>query len=157
MRCAAIAHRKITVILGDKNRLLVTTFTTMAIWQLLRVTLTISFEETVHDFMSSSVIQGLSIVVVSLCHIFVAVGLIIINAQRLEQNLVKAKEEIKTLKGFVPICANCKKIRDNDGYWNQIEGYIEQHSDAHFSHSICPECAEELYSYSPSSTNTHSS
>ncbi len=57
----------------------------------------------------------------------------------------KAKKEIKTLKGLIPICANCKKIRDDKGYWNQIESYIEQHSEAKFSHGICEECAEELY------------
>lgn len=57
----------------------------------------------------------------------------------------KALEEIKTLKGFLPICASCKKIRDDQGYWNQIESYIRDHSEAEFSHSICPECAKTLY------------
>ena len=54
-------------------------------------------------------------------------------------------EEIKTLRGILPICAQCKKVRDDEGYWNQIERYIEQHSYASFSHAICPECAEKLY------------
>lgn len=54
--------------------------------------------------------------------------------------------EIKTLRGILPICANCKKIRDDKGYWNQIESYISAHSEAEFSHGICPECAKELYS-----------
>ena len=53
--------------------------------------------------------------------------------------------EIQTLRGTLPICANCKKIRDDKGYWNQIEAYISDHSEAQFSHSICPECAKELY------------
>lgn len=57
----------------------------------------------------------------------------------------RAEEEIKTLKGFIPICANCKKIRDDKGYWNQIESYIRKHSEAEFTHSLCPECAKELY------------
>ena len=59
--------------------------------------------------------------------------------------LEKALAEIKTLEGIVPICSNCKKIRDDAGYWKQIEAYIEQHSGASFSHSICPECTEKLY------------
>jgi len=59
--------------------------------------------------------------------------------------LLKALKEIKTLSGFLPICASCKKIRDDKGYWNQIEGYIQQHSDAQFSHAICPACAKKLY------------
>jgi hypothetical protein len=57
----------------------------------------------------------------------------------------KALEEIKQLKGLLPICSQCKKIRDDGGYWNQIEQYIELHSDAHFSHSLCPNCVEALY------------
>ena len=60
-------------------------------------------------------------------------------------NLLKALKEIKTLSGLLPICASCKKIRDDKGYWNQIESYIEQHSDAQFSHAICPACAKKLY------------
>jgi hypothetical protein len=59
--------------------------------------------------------------------------------------LRKAMEEIKTLSGLLPICANCKKIRDDQGYWNQIESYISEHSQATFSHGICPECAKKLY------------
>jgi PAS domain S-box-containing protein len=59
--------------------------------------------------------------------------------------LVNALTEIKTLSGMLPICAKCKKIRDDKGYWNQIEGYIQQHSDAQFSHAICPACAKTLY------------
>jgi hypothetical protein len=53
-------------------------------------------------------------------------------------------KENKTLKGFLPICASCKKIRDDQGYWNQIESYIKARSQAEFSHSICPDCAEKL-------------
>ena len=59
--------------------------------------------------------------------------------------LKAALNEIKTLKGLLPICASCKKIRDDKGYWNQIESYIQRHSDAKFSHGICPECSDELY------------
>jgi len=60
-------------------------------------------------------------------------------------NLQKALAEIKTLKGLLPICASCKKIRDDEGHWRRIESYIEGRSDAEFSHGICPECAKKLY------------
>ena len=53
--------------------------------------------------------------------------------------------EVKTLGGFLPICSSCKKIRDDNGYWNQIERYIGDHSEAEFSHGICPDCARKLY------------
>lgn len=59
--------------------------------------------------------------------------------------LKKAREEIKTLHGMLPMCSNCKKIRDDDGYWKQVEQYIEQHSEAEVSHGICPNCLKELY------------
>jgi len=60
--------------------------------------------------------------------------------------LRKALSEVKQLSGFLPICASCKKIRDDEGYWNQIESYISAHPEAQFSHGICPECAKKLYS-----------
>jgi len=66
--------------------------------------------------------------------------------EKLHSNLQEAFDNIKTLKGLLPICANCKNIRDDKGYWNQIEAYIRDRSDAEFSHSICPDCAEKLYS-----------
>jgi len=59
--------------------------------------------------------------------------------------LQKALSEIKTLSGLLPICASCKKIRDDKGYWKQLELYIRDHSEAEFSHSICPTCVERLY------------
>ena len=70
----------------------------------------------------------------------------LIHSLRLKQAEVKeALAEVKTLSGFLPICASCKNIRDDKGYWNQIEAYIRDHSDAEFSHGICPECAKKLY------------
>jgi len=59
--------------------------------------------------------------------------------------LQDALSKIKTLRGMLPICASCKKIRDDKGYWNQIEGYIRDHSEAKFTHGICPDCEEKLY------------
>jgi len=63
--------------------------------------------------------------------------------QELILELQAALAEIKTLKGFIPICASCKKIRDDEGYWDQLEAYISKHTDAVFSHGLCPECAEK--------------
>jgi len=61
------------------------------------------------------------------------------------QEREKALQEVRILRGFLPICASCKKIRDDNGYWKQIEGYIKEHSEAEFTHSICPDCAKRLY------------
>lgn len=65
-----------------------------------------------------------------------------------EEIIVKLQEalaKVKTLSGMLPICASCKKVRDDDGYWHQVEVYIRDHSEAQFSHGICPECMKELY------------
>jgi PleD family two-component response regulator len=59
--------------------------------------------------------------------------------------LQKALDEVRQLRGILPICANCKSIRDDQGYWEQIETYISNHSEAVFSHSICPDCVKKLY------------
>lgn len=64
---------------------------------------------------------------------------------RLNRELEEALEEIRALQGILPICSSCKKIRDDKGYWNQIEAYFRDHSDVEFTHSICPECAGRLY------------
>ena len=64
---------------------------------------------------------------------------------KLIADLQKTLSEVKTLRGFLPICSHCKKIRDDKGYWNQIESYIQKYSDTEFSHSICPECAKKFY------------
>ena len=61
------------------------------------------------------------------------------------EKVQKAIKEINKLSGLLPICASCKKIRDDRGYWNQIESYISAHSEAQFSHSICPDCARTIY------------
>jgi PAS domain S-box-containing protein len=64
---------------------------------------------------------------------------------KLIERLQKAMAEIRQLSGLIPICASCKKIRDDDGFWHQVEEYISRHSLAEFSHGICPECVRTLY------------
>jgi len=66
-----------------------------------------------------------------------------LRLQEANEALQSALDEIKTLRGILPICSYCKKIRDDKGYWNQIESYIHKHSGTEFSHGICPECAKK--------------
>ena len=61
------------------------------------------------------------------------------------KNLKDFIKEIKTLRGILPICSSCKKIRDDEGFWNHVENYIRERTDAEFSHGICPECADKIY------------
>lgn len=76
----------------------------------------------------------------------------IIERKRLERKMEKLIKDLKTaltnvkrLRGLIPICANCKKIRDDEGYWKEVESYIHEHSDAEFTHGICPDCIKKLY------------
>jgi phosphoserine phosphatase RsbU/P len=81
-------------------------------------------------------------------HARVQVGMRIIELQHSLADRVKALEEalarVKQLQGLLPICSYCKKIRDDQNYWQQVENYISKHSEAQFSHSICPDCYESL-------------
>jgi DNA-binding response OmpR family regulator len=65
--------------------------------------------------------------------------------ERLVRELEDALAEIRTLRGILPICSSCKKIRDDEGYWHQVEVYIRDRSEVEFSHGICPDCAKKLY------------
>jgi PAS domain S-box-containing protein len=65
--------------------------------------------------------------------------------KRLIRDLQQALSEVKTLRGFLPICSSCKKIRDDKGLWNRIESYVQNHTEATFSHGMCPECMDSLY------------
>lgn len=68
-----------------------------------------------------------------------------LQLEKKNTELQKALDEIKVLRGCLPICAACKKIRNDKGYWEQIESYISNHSEAHFTHGCCQECAKKLY------------
>lgn len=62
-----------------------------------------------------------------------------------KKKLKDALAEIKQLRGLVPVCSMCKKIRDDKGYWDRIESYVQKYSEAESSHAFCPDCAEDLY------------
>ena len=97
-----------------------------------------------HVFVTVGMIQGTDHSVASLIDITDR-----ISVEREKEHLIvelkHALNNIKTLKGLLPICSYCKKIRDDKGYWKQIESYIQEHSGAEFSHGICRDCANEHY------------
>ncbi len=75
-----------------------------------------------------------------------------LRQQAAHEGLEKLLAEVKTLGGMLPICSHCKKIRDDKGYWSQIEAYLNEHTDAEFTHGICPDCAKEVF---PLSSGKH--
>ena len=97
-----------------------------------------------------------AVYIVSVAFFFLVAGIAIYSYRKTMTRLIhqlsnqrdqlnRALNEVQTLSGLLPICASCKKIRDDTGYWNQIEDYIMEHSDARLSHAICPECMQQLY------------
>lgn len=68
-----------------------------------------------------------------------------LELEKRNEELQAALSKIKTLSGLLPICASCKKIRDDGGYWHQVEAYVQDHSDAEFSHGLCPDCVSRYY------------
>jgi exonuclease VII small subunit len=72
------------------------------------------------------------------------------KAREVKENLIKELQqlmsEVSTLQGILPMCSCCKKIRNDDGYWDRVENFITEHTEAQFSHGICPDCIKELYS-----------
>lgn len=69
-----------------------------------------------------------------------------LETEQLIIELQKAREKVETLSGLIPICSICKKIRDDKGYWNQLEEFMKMHANLDFSHGICPDCVKEHYS-----------
>ena len=89
-------------------------------------------------FAAAFIVLGVSI-------FFKVTNPILTGLKKTVENLQNALKEVKVLRGILPICSFCKKIRDDDGYWRQVEVYIKERSDADFSHSICPACMEKHY------------
>ena len=92
---------------------------------------------------SFSIITGLTIIILGNIGQLLASKLT--EVEKANNELKRALEEINTLRGILPICSHCKKIRDDEGYWKQIEAYFQDHTEVKFSHGVCRECAKKYY------------
>ncbi len=126
------------------------------------LTILVSFEIAIGMFspISPAIFLVYTFFLFGMILIFIFMGYFVENISR-QNFIVSAKlqdslDEVKMLSGMFPICAHCKKIRDDDGYWQQVEVYIKEHSEAEFSHSLCPTCLTELYSKEKWFKNYHS-
>jgi hypothetical protein len=112
-----------------------------------------------HGPFDPATVQLFFLVALTVFEVGVGLSFIMLNAERLATELRASRDsldgalrdlqttvaQVRVLRGLLPICASCKKVRDDHGYWQQIEAYIADHSEAAFSHGICPECAARLY------------
>jgi len=134
--------------LGSVNPLVVSTLFFVGVFYLLRAVLTCLVPPPSNNYMVPSMAQAIALLVYLGAHTILAISLLVLNSQRLEEELQKSLDECRMLRGIIPICAYCKKIRDDEGAWGQVENYIRKHPDASFSHGICPECAQrELHDF----------
>ncbi len=98
-----------------------------------------------YDFFRAGNIEAFFLILLKMLLVMQAFALILTVYERLALERERAVQEARTLGGLLPICSSCKKIRDDRGYWNQIEAYIRSHSEAEFSHGLCPDCLRTLY------------
>ncbi|MFH1009489.1 MAG: hypothetical protein V1800_18585 [Candidatus Latescibacterota bacterium] len=120
---AYIVHHHIPQLLDDQHVMLTTVFGIQAVSFALRTLATTFLEGPIVDFMQASAFHGVAFVVLFGGNIFVVMGLIILNFQRVEKDLLTAMGEVRILQGLITICSSCKQIRDDKGIWNQIETY----------------------------------
>lgn len=140
-----IVYKHIPRLINGQNRFLVIVFGIQTLWLILRVVQTIFMESPIVDFIHAPAFHGITVIVFFSGNIFLVIGLIVLNFQRVEFDLSAAMAEIKTLRGIVPICSYCKNIRDDKGFWNKVDAYVMKHTEAEFSHGICPQCIAKHY------------
>ena len=140
-----IAYRHILTVLPHRPWLLISALFSMALCFGLRIVATWRNRSPNQDLLQSGAASQITFLLVIVISVLLIASFIILNTRRLEYDLALADKEIKTLKDFLPICAHCKKIRNDAGYWQQIESYLADHADVRFSHGICVECSAKLY------------
>ncbi|WP_243303859.1 hypothetical protein [Geothrix oryzisoli] len=149
LRAAQIARRRLPVVLADANVLVTATLFVMGTVYVLRGVASLAAPPPHEDFLAPSMSQVVALLLFLTGEACVYGGLMVVNAQRVERDLQNSVEECQVLRGILPICATCKKIRDDRGAWNQMESYIRQHSAVEFTHGICPDCAKAFKEKAP--------
>ncbi len=145
LRATLLAHRPVAKVLGHCNCLLAGSFLGICLLSVCGGVTALFWKTNLSNLMNAGAPYAVSIIAYIALNTIIMAGLISINSTRLENDLISAKQEIVDLKGFLPICANCKKIRDDQGYWQQVERYLAEHTGAEMTHSICPDCLQKLY------------
>lgn len=129
-------------LLGGRNRLLELTVAVQGTWSLLRMVHFATGRVLLQTLLSASTLESITFLIYPAVLALQVFGLTGLNLQRLESDLRGALEEVRTLRGIIPICSYCKKIRDDEGSWQQVEAYVSDHTEAAFSHGICPRCLQ---------------
>ena len=147
--CGYLVHKHIPRLLGEKSILLIIAFGVQTIWIIVRGLSAALDEKAIVDLMQAPSMHGMTFVVYFAGNILAIIGLIMLNFKKIEIDLVTAQDEVKALQGIIPICMHCKMIRNDQGYWTQLEEYLTEHSEAQLSHGICEKCAKKYYPDTP--------
>lgn len=142
--CLWLSLRAVAPLVGARNRLLEVVFGGQVAWGALRVLMLSGGVPALADLLSHEAAQAVTFLVFPATMAVLVIGLTVLNQQRVETDLRASMEEVHTLQGIIPICAQCKKVREGAD-WTRIEAYVQQHTGAEFSHGICPECLDRLY------------
>lgn len=140
-----VAIWRVPAFLKPRNWLLIVPISLLCLFYVVRVVVVAVWGWGVADILAFTPLNAVTIMVTFSLSILVLAGLIFLNVQRLEAELSSAKRELNLLGGLLPICSNCKSIRDDQGYWHAVERYIASHSQTEFTHGICPDCMRKLY------------
>lgn len=132
-------------VIPQRQWLFISMFGLVALWLLFVVGTVFFAHEQAQHFVEIGIISSITLIVVLLANILGTFGMILINNQRLFIELSQSNDQVQQLSKLLPICANCKKIRDDSGYWDHLEGYLSEHTSINLSHSICPDCMQKLY------------
>lgn len=142
LRAAYLAWRPLKAVLGEDHALVRTVLLLLGSIYLLRAGSNLLHPPASESLLAPALSQVAALTTFLTAQACVYAGLLVVNAQRVERDLKAAVQECKVLRGILPICASCKKIRDGQGTWNPMEAYLHEHSGAEFTHGICPDCAE---------------
>jgi len=145
LRCAWVVSREVPQVLPEGNGLLTFAFVTLGTLNALRLVATLSGANPKAGITIAGGWHNVAILGSTTATVLLYTGFVTIHAQRLEQDLIAARDAIKTLEGLLPVCANCKKIRDAAGVWNAFEYHISRHSEARVSHGMCPDCSKNFF------------
>ncbi len=114
-------------------------------WSIVRIVMISVAPSVPPDFLHTGPVEQWSVLVYGLLFLAMMFGLTILYLQRVEYDLVAALSSVRQLEGILPICAGCKRIRDECGDWHQVEQYVQDRTQAAFTHGFCPECSEKYF------------
>lgn len=139
------SRRRLSAVLGGKDVLFGLGLGLMAGCSLVRIVVFALHEPRSEEFLSAGAFEAAAMVAYLVAVLTICLGIIKINAQRLENELRKTRQDLETIKSILPMCSNCKKVRDERNHWRDVETYLQAQSGAAVSHGLCPDCIRALY------------